>query len=210
MLQEQLAEQKNAKFETLISEGSEKLSWAAPKAPMSFRFIWEKMHFSAKLDHLDDQHRLRLLGSLGPLPFSAEKPGYRERLLRILAWDCDNDRVRFVLDPKRHHIYLMIDDHLANEITGLDLLTSAVTSLLYARPFIELAKEIGWQHPSDTLPKDYNVIPKCAPETPADSEADILEPPVNPPAIEKPNDADAVPETGASDNSPPTIIVKFN
>lgn len=205
MLQEQFAEQKNAKFETLISEGSEKLSWAAPKAPMSFRFVWEKMHFSAKLDHLDSKHRLRLLGSLGPLPFSAEKPGYRERLLRLLAWNCDNDRVRFVLDPKRHHVYLMVDDHLPDEIIGLDLITSAVTSLLYARPFIELAKEIGWQHPSDTLPKDYNVIPRCAPETPQDSEAAILEPPVNPAATKKANDEDQ-----ASDDTPPTIIVKFN
>ncbi len=159
MIEEKIEAQNSSRFDTLISEGSEKLDWAIPKAPLSFRFTWEKLVFSAKLDKVDDHHRLRILGDLGALPFSAEKPKFRERLLNLLAWDTEDDRVRFVLEPNRHEMFLMIDDRLNGDLTGLKLITSAVTSLLHARPYIELAKEVGWQHPSDSVPKDFNVVP---------------------------------------------------
>ncbi|GEM_PF-1837906 len=159
MIEEKIEAQNSSRFDTLISEGSEKLDWAIPKAPLSFRFTWEKLVFSAKLDKVDDHHRLRILGDLGPLPFSAEKPKFRERLLNLLAWDTEDERVRFVLEPNRHEMFLMIDDRLDGELTGLKLITSAVMSLLHARPYIELAKEVGWQHPSDSIPKDFNVVP---------------------------------------------------
>jgi len=146
-------------FEALIKEGNEKLVWAAPKSPLSFRFNWEKVEFSAKLSKVDDKHRLVFLGDLGPLPYSAESPDYRQRLLMLLAWKPDEERVRFVMDPIRHQIYLMIDDILEGNLTGTHLISSAITSLLLARPFLELAREIGWQHPTDTTPRDLNVIP---------------------------------------------------
>ena len=164
MIEEKIEAQNSSRFDTLIDEGSEKLDWAIPKAPLSFRFTWEKLVFSAKLDKEGNHHRLRMLGSLGPLPFSAEKPRFRERLLNLLAWDTEDERVRFVLEPNRHQMFLMIDDQLDGEMSGLKLITSAITSLLHARPFIELAKEVGWQHPSDTTPRDFNTVPKDAPQ----------------------------------------------
>lgn len=146
-------------FEALLKEGNEKLIWAAPKSPLSFRFRWEKVVFSARLTIIEDKHRLVFLGNLGPLPYSAESPDYRERLLMLLAWKAEEERVKFVLDPSRHQMYLMIDDILEGDLTGTNLISSAITSLLHARPFLELAREIGWQHPTDTTPRDLNVIP---------------------------------------------------
>ncbi|MEH6401975.1 MAG: hypothetical protein V7750_01290 [Sneathiella sp.] len=146
-------------FEALLKEGQEKLSWATPKSPLAFRFNWEKVEFSAKLSKVEDKHRLVFLGNLGPLPYSAESPDYRERLLMLLAWKPDEERVKFVMDPIRHQIYLMIDDILEGDLTGTHLISSAITSLLHARPFLELAREIGWQHPADTTPRDLNVVP---------------------------------------------------
>ncbi len=160
MSEEQIEPPANSRFDTLISEGSDKLNWASPKAPLSFRFTWEKMVFSAKLVEINASHRLRMLGDLGPLPFSAEKPKYRERLLNLLAWETEDKKIRFVLEPVRHRIYLMIDDHIDTDLTGLSLITSAVESLLHARAYIELAREVGWQHPQDTTPRNFNVIPE--------------------------------------------------
>ncbi|MBL4740045.1 MAG: hypothetical protein JKY12_03575 [Sneathiella sp.] len=146
-------------FDALIKEGIEKLVWATPKPPLSFRFSWEKVSFSAKLTKVGDKHRLVFLGNLGPLPYSAEDPDYRERLLMLLAWKPDEERIRFVMDPIRHQIYLMIDDILEGDLTGTHVISSAITSLLLARPYLELAREIGWQHPTDTTPRNLNVIP---------------------------------------------------
>ncbi|MEP5700429.1 MAG: hypothetical protein ABJN43_17525, partial [Sneathiella sp.] len=176
MSEEQIEPPANSRFDTLISEGSDKLDWASPKAPMSFRFTWEEMVFSAKLVELGTSHRLRMLGDLGSLPFSAEKPKYRERLLNLLAWETEDKRIRFVLEPVRHRIYLMIDDHIDTELTGLTLITSAVESLLHARAYIELAREVGWQHPQDKTPRNFNVIPEKPEPINEDAPMDEAEP----------------------------------
>ncbi|MFT6559691.1 hypothetical protein [Sneathiella sp.] len=159
MVEQQIELKTSTKFDNLIDEGSEKQIWVAPKAPLSFRFVWDRMHFSAKLDLIENNHRIRILGELGPLPYTAEKPNFRERLLHLVAWETGDPHIKFVLEPKRHHIYLMIDHLLEEDLTGLALLNSVVTSMLQVRPYIELAKEVGWQHPSDTTPRDFNVAP---------------------------------------------------
>lgn len=151
--------QTGGNLESLLQEGTDKLVWSMPKLPILFRFDWEQIQFSGRLNKLDDGHRLLLLGDLGPLPFTAEQPQYRERLLQLLAWDAKGERIKFVLEPTRHRIYLMIDDLLDQKITGQYLVSSTITSLLHARPFIELAREVGWQHPTDETPKDFNVSP---------------------------------------------------
>lgn len=146
-------------LQALLQEGSDKLVWSMPKLPILFRFNWEQIQFSGRLNKVDNGHRLLLLGDLGPLPFTAERPNFRERLLNLLAWEAKGERVKFVLEPVRHRIYLMIDDILGEEFSGPDLVSSTIRSLLHAKPFIELAKEVGWQHPTDVTPKDFNVTP---------------------------------------------------
>lgn len=148
---------KNGSFHSLIAESGEKLGWATPKAPLSFRFRWEKVQFSGKLSKIDEQHRLLLLGDMGPLPFSAENPDFRERLIKLVSWK-PAERIKFVLEPEHQRIYMMIDDILNGEISGTGLLASAVKSLFHARPFIELAKEIGWEHPADEPRLNPNMI----------------------------------------------------
>jgi len=146
-------------IDELIQEGDEKLVWLTPKAPLSFKFTWEKVLFTGKLDKIDDKHRLILLGDLGPLPFSAESPSFRERLISLIAWQPE-ERVKFVLEPHHQRVYLMIDDVLTKKISGKTLIASVVASLFHARPFIELAKEIGWQHPDQPPPPILNFVSK--------------------------------------------------
>ncbi|WP_206378296.1 hypothetical protein [Sneathiella limimaris] len=146
-------------FQELLNEGTEKLVWITPKAPLAFQFTWEKVQFTAKLSGSGDQHRFLLLGDMGPLPFSAEDPGFRERLLKLVSWKPE-ERIHFVLEPQRQRIYIMIDDILNGELTGTGLIASAVASLFHARPFIELAKEVGWRHPSEIPAPKPNVIHK--------------------------------------------------
>ncbi len=155
--------EQNASFHTLLEEGSEKLVWITPKAPLSFRFHWEKVQFTGKLSKVGEEHRLLLLGDMGPLPFSAEDPGFRERLLKLVSWK-PAERIKFVLEPHHQRIYMMIDDIIKRELSGQILVASAVASLFHARPFIQLAKEIGWQHPSDTPTEKPNIISKAVVE----------------------------------------------
>lgn len=150
-------DQDQSNFVDLIEEGHEKLVWLTPKAPMSFRFVWEKVLFVGRLSKSGNQHRLILLGDMGPLPYSAENPGFRDRLLRLVSW-APEDRIKFVLEPHRQQIFIMIDDVLEDDLTGNDLVASAVASLFHAKPFIQLAKEIGWQHPADEAPPVPNII----------------------------------------------------
>ena len=97
---------------------------------------------------------------MGPLPFSAENPAFRERLIKLVSWK-PADRIKFVLEPERQRIYMMIDDVLSGDISGSRLLASAVKSLFHARPFIQLAKEIGWEHPADAPKLNPNVISRA-------------------------------------------------
>ncbi|WP_025899155.1 hypothetical protein [Sneathiella glossodoripedis] len=155
--------EQSASFNSLLEEGSEKLVWITPKAPLSFRFTWEKVQFTGKLSKTGSEHRLLLLGDMGPLPFSAEDPGFRERLLKLVSWK-PAERIKFVMEPQRQRIYMMIDDIIKRELTGQILIASAVASLFHARPFMELAKEIGWQHPADDPKLSPNIVPKAVVE----------------------------------------------
>ena len=97
---------------------------------------------------------------MGPLPFSAENPGFRERLIKLVSWK-PAERVKFVLEPERQRIYMMIDDVLNGDISGTNLVASAVKSLFHAHPFIQLAKEIGWEHPADEPRLNPNMISRA-------------------------------------------------
>jgi hypothetical protein len=152
--------QENSTFDTLILEGAEKLVWITPSAPMAFQFEWEKVIFTGKLSKPGLEHNLLLLGDMGPLPFSAEDPSFRERLLKLARWQPE-DRVKFVLEPNRQHIFLMIDDVLEGDMTGKKLLASAVQSLFHVRPYLELAKDVGWKHPSERSFARLNTINKA-------------------------------------------------
>ncbi|MBL4906325.1 MAG: hypothetical protein JKX94_02660, partial [Sneathiella sp.] len=111
----QSEQQSGRNLEMLLKEGKDKLVWSMPSPPILFRFNWEKIQFSARFSRLDEGHRLLLLGDFGPLPYTAERPKFRERLLQLLAWEAEGEQVKFVLEPTRHRIYLMIEDKLGNE-----------------------------------------------------------------------------------------------
>lgn len=147
-------------FEQLLEQSNSKLNTVIPRAPLSFRFAWESVNYSAQISELKGAHRLLLLADMGALPFSAEQPEFRKRLLALLAWDCNKERFKFVFDPKKHKIYLMMDDMMNREITGTDILSKIIATLIKARPFLELARDVGWVHPKDTTPQNINLVPK--------------------------------------------------
>ncbi len=135
----------NQGFEALIAEGDEKLVWVAPTAPLTFQFKWENVVFSGHISNGGENHRLLLLGDMGPLPFSAEDPSFRERLMKLVRWQPEKDHARFVLEPKRQHIYLMIDDVLQGELSGIQMIASTTQLLFHIRPYLELARDVGWK-----------------------------------------------------------------
>ncbi len=146
-------------FDDLLTESNNKLTSVIPTAPLSFRFDFESINYSARISESEDAHQLVLLADMGHLPYSSELPEFRDRLLGLLAWDCDEETFKFVLDPKKHKIYLMLNGILKRDITGTDIIGEIIATIIKGRPFIQLAREVGWTHPEDTMPKSFNVMP---------------------------------------------------
>ncbi len=163
----------SSSFKSLIEEGGEKLVWISPTAPLTFRFTWQDIVFSGHLSGSGEAHRLLLLGDLGPLPFSAEDPGFRERLMELVRWNPD-DRAKFVLEPKRQHIYMTIDDVIKGELSGVKMIATTVQCLYHIRPYFEIARDVGWKPPIEKEREQINYIEmlekKSAPDAPSDPE----------------------------------------
>jgi len=144
-------------FSALIEEGGEKLVWIRPKAPLTFRFTWKDIVFSGHLSGSGEAHRLLILGDLGPLPFSAEDPGYRERLMELVRWQPE-DHAKFVLEPKRQHIFMTIDDVINGELTSVRMIASTIQCLYHIRPYFEIARDVGWKPPLEKEREQINYL----------------------------------------------------
>lgn len=127
-------------FNALAEEAQSSLTRLAPKAPVDFRFRWQGLGFVAGVREVEDGARLRLLGDLGPIPFSAEAPGERRTLLELISWSNADGKCRFIVDP-RQRLTLLGEAPVPTPLTGAGIVASAVQFLLQAQPYIVLASE---------------------------------------------------------------------
>lgn len=131
-------------FDKVLAEAENGLKRIAPKPPLTFGFHWRNNRFAARIEPVGDDYRLRLVGDVGPLPYSAESPSLRERLLRLVQWSNGQSSCRFTVTSRRR-LNLLMDSMLADPLTPTRVLSHATLALVRAAPFIELAEEM---HPS--------------------------------------------------------------
>jgi hypothetical protein len=124
----------------VLADAEQSLTRLVPEPPINFRFYWQGIPFAARVDNTEAGLRLRLVGDLGPVPFSVENAPGRDRLLSLVQWGDANGTCRFVVG-RRHHLNLLGDARITAPLTGTAIIATATSFLLQARPYIDLAAE---------------------------------------------------------------------
>jgi hypothetical protein len=125
----------------VLADADRRLTRLAPTPPINFRFQWQGIPFAARVVVTDDgATRLRLVGDLGPVPYSAENPRGRDRLMSLVQWRGAAKPCRFAMG-QRQHLNLLGDTDVAAPLTGTAIIAAAAKLLLQARPHLDLAAE---------------------------------------------------------------------
>ena len=67
-----------------MEEAKARLEQAAPKPPVSFRFRWQGQQYVGRVERAKDGGlTLKLLGDIGPMPYSAENAKQRQSWLSL-------------------------------------------------------------------------------------------------------------------------------
>jgi len=127
-------------FEVVLEEASQSLSRLVPRLPVNFSFRWKDIGFAGRVIASADGPRLRLVGDLGPVPFSAESADQRHRLLSLVRWTDAAGTGHFAIGA-RHHLNLLGEAAVAEPLSGVAIVTAATCFLLHARPYLDLAEE---------------------------------------------------------------------
>lgn len=125
----------------VLADADRRLTRLVPMPPINFRFQWQGIPFAARVVMTDDgATRLRLVGDLGPIPYSAEDARRRDRLLSLIRWHAAARPCRFAVG-QRQHLNLLGDADVATPLTGTAIIAAATQLLLQARSHLDLAAE---------------------------------------------------------------------
>ena len=141
------------KFDQLLNEGRRRLSSSELNVPCQFSFVWSGIRFSASVDKTnDDEHcRLQISCDVCGLPFSAEDPLARARILSLVKWHEPNAACRFAIGPRgRIHCLGIVALDAAPD--GDSVIVALTKHLLSIRPYLALASE------QDARPADRDAI----------------------------------------------------
>ncbi len=104
---------------------------------IQFDFGYRDIHFAGRLEQAAGQAHLKLVGDLGPMPFSAESPAARAGLARIIeAANADLGAEAFRVTQGR--VLLGSDMAVAVPVSATGLVTPVTLFLLPAEPYLEL------------------------------------------------------------------------
>ena len=125
----------------VLADADRRLTRLVPTPPINFRFEWQGIPFAARVAVTDDgAARLRLVGDLGPVPYSAENARGRNRLMSLVGWRDVANPYRFAMD-RRQHLNLLGDAEVDAPLTGAAIIATAAKLLLRAGPHLDLAAE---------------------------------------------------------------------
>lgn len=104
---------------------------------VKFDFGYRDIRFAAQLDHSGETAHMKLVGDLGPMPFSAESPAARMGLARIV--EAANDHLgQGLFRVTQGRVLLGGDLEIPVPVTATGLVTEASRFLIPALPYIEL------------------------------------------------------------------------
>jgi hypothetical protein len=124
-------------IDAVLEEAGEDAVLATEGAPVAFDFSFRFVHFAVRLEQAGSVAHLRMVGDLGPLPFSAESPAARSGLSRIVeAGNADLGAATFRVNQGR--ILLGGEVDVATPVSAVGLVTALIRFLAPAIPYLEL------------------------------------------------------------------------
>ena len=124
----------------LVKQAERRFAGLQPKPPLAFRFSWRGIALEARGEARDAGMMLELGADLATVPFSAEDPLLRARLIQLLAriGDCEDcPLARTRQGAVRYRGTAALDPPL----TAIDVVAGTVALLLRARPYFDLLEE---------------------------------------------------------------------
>lgn len=126
-------------------------------APIKFDFVYADIRFVCRCEDTGEILALKLIGDVGPLPFTAESPHGRMALNAII------DEANSVLGPVfkigRGRILLGHDCTLPRPLTATVLVAAAAAFLVPARPYLDLIAEVIRPPLAPSKPGESSVRP---------------------------------------------------
>jgi hypothetical protein len=120
--------------------GAEADSLGRALSPAQFDFTYRQIRFACRCDETAGQPHLKLVGDVGPLPFSAESPTARAAIQAIV--DSANATLGPVFRLTNGRVLLGGEGDLPSPVTATDLISAVVRFVLPARPYLELIAEV--------------------------------------------------------------------
>ena len=110
------------------------------KLPCRFTFKVYGFPFIAIIDDVDGQNRLRLIGDVGTVPFSAENPRARARIMKLIGWGEAADQCRFS-SATGGRLAFLGETEVPQPLTGRGVVTALVKYILRTRAYFFLVAE---------------------------------------------------------------------
>jgi hypothetical protein len=107
-----------------------------PGGVIQFTFIYADICFAARYEAGDEAGRLKVVGDVGPLPFSAESPQARAGLMQIVT--AATDHLGPVLHRLHGRISLIHESRVEHPVTAISLISAIARIVLPARPYLDL------------------------------------------------------------------------
>ena len=124
-----------------VMEGAkETLARAAPKPPLGFRFRWQEQQYVGRIERGDGGLILKLLGDIGPLPYSAENRKRRESWISLANWRSGETEYRFGVTARRR-LTLLAQRPIDEPLSVISIMAELTKMLMAVRPYLTLAEE---------------------------------------------------------------------
>ena len=119
------------------------LALREPQFPLSFAFHWRKSEFQAEIGRGQSGLYLRLCASVAKVPFTAENPSERSRLLAIVTSPAETGSGKLEIEND-HSVALCkkVDLPAGEGLTATGLVTYMSVVVLSPAPYLDLVAEL--------------------------------------------------------------------
>lgn len=107
-----------------------------PGGVFQFDFTFHDIRFAIRYEEAEEHGALRIVGDVGPMPFSAESPAARAGLNQIMTRANDQLNARFRVTLGR--MVLGAELNIERPVTATKLITTVATHIIPATPYLDL------------------------------------------------------------------------